>query len=180
MSMDFDLDKAVTVLERTPAALRALLAGLDDGWLGGDEGPGTWSPLSVLGHLIHGDETDWMPRVRTILGPHPERPFVPFERDGHLRDAQPPVLDELLRRFTELRAANLQELRGFGITERELAMQGRHPEFGPVTLEQLLATWVVHDLGHLAQIGRTMAQQYRDATGPWQAYLPVLHRPSHS
>jgi hypothetical protein len=167
--MDFDLDMAVAVLERTPAVLRALLAGLADGWLGGDEGPGTWSPLSVVGHLIHGDETDWMPRVRTILGPHPERPFVPFERDGHLRDAEPPVADELLRRFAELRAAGLQELRGFGITARELAMQGRHP-----------ATWVVHDLGHLAQIGRTMAQQYRDATGPWQAYLPVLHRSSHS
>ncbi len=174
--MRFELAGAVTILERTPAVLREWLAAAPADWVAADEGPDTWSPFDVLGHLIGGEETDWMPRARIILAQGADRRFRPFDRTAGIRATQGRTTDQLLRRFAELRERNLAELRSWRLTPEQLRWTGEHPEFGTVTLEQLLATWVVHDLGHLAQIGRVMAKQYGDAVGPWQAYLPVLHR----
>ena len=174
--MNFDLTNSIAVLERTPAVLRALLAGLPEDWTHRNEGPETWSPFDVVGHLIDGEETDWMGRARIILAQGPDRRFAPFDRFRHLRQNQGRPLDELLDRFAELRAQNLQELKRLPLRPDQLRLTGEHPAFGAVTLEQLLATWVAHDLGHLAQIARVMAKQYREAVGPWEAYLSVLHR----
>lgn len=172
--MSFDLREGVTVLERTPAVLRTLLSGLPEGWTRGTEGPETWSPFDVVGHLIDGEERDWMVRARTILESGTERPFEPFDRFRHLRENRGKQLDELLDRFAELRALNLRDLEALAIGPDELRMEGTHPEFGTVTLEQLLATWVAHDLGHIRQIVRVMAKQLRAEVGPWAAYLSVL------
>ena len=173
--MEYNLDDAIPVLERTPAALRALLGGLGDVWTRRNEGEGTWSPFEVVGHLIHGERTDWIPRVRIILaeGPGP-RAFEPFDRSPDLGAAPDATLGELLDTFARLRAENLSALRGFRLTPADLERRGLHPEFGPVTLRQHLATWVAHDLGHIAQVVRTMARQYTEAAGPWVAYLKVL------
>ncbi len=174
--MDFDLTQGIQVLERTPAVLRALLSGLSRDWTHGNEGPETWSPFDVVGHLIEGEETDWIPRARIILAQSANRRFTPFDRFRHLATNGGWGLAELLDRFAALRLQNLATLRGFQVTEPQLALTGEHPELGPVTLRQLLATWVAHDLGHLTQITRVMARQYRSAVGPWEQYLPVLHR----
>ncbi|HEX2164068.1 MAG TPA: DinB family protein [Thermoanaerobaculia bacterium] len=174
--MSFDLDRGVAVLARTPAVLRDLLAGLPDAWTHADEGPETWSPFDVVGHLVDGEETDWMVRARIVLGPGPERRFEPFDRFRHLRLNRGRTLDELLDRFAELRARNLEELAAMELGPEELRRTGEHPELGPVTLEQLLATWVAHDLNHLAQIARVMAKQLRGEVGPWAQYLSILHR----
>ncbi|HXF95246.1 MAG TPA: DinB family protein [Gemmatimonadales bacterium] len=174
--MRFDLADGIAVLERTPAALRALLAGLRQPWTHANEGPDTWSPFDVLGHLIDAEETDWIPRARLILAQGEHRRFEPFDRFRHLRLNQGTTLPELLERFTELRTQNLRELAAWRLGPDHLRLTGEHPELGAVTLEQLLATWVAHDLGHLAQIARVMAKQYREAVGPWEAFLPVLHR----
>lgn len=174
--MNFDLTNSMVVLERTPTVLRALLAGLSEEWTHRNEGPDTWSPFDVVGHLIDGDETDWMSRARLILAQGANRRFEPFDRFRHLRMNKGRTLGERLDRFAELRARNLQELKGLKLSRDQLQLTGEHPDFGSVTLAQLLATWVAHDLGHLAQITRVMAKQYRDAVGPWEAYLPVLHR----
>jgi hypothetical protein len=176
MTMNYDLAHGVAVLERTPAVLRTLLAGLPEDWTHANEGPETWSPFNVVGHLIDGEEKDWMDRVRIILAQEGDRRFEPFDRFGHLRATEGRTLGELLDRFAELRERNLRELKALSPSGDQLRLTGEHPEFGSVTLEQLLATWVAHDLGHIAQIGRVMAKQYRDAVGPWEAYLPVLHR----
>lgn len=173
---DFDLDEACAVLERTPAVLRAWLLDLPDSWLHATEGPDTWSPFDVTGHLIDGEETDWIPRARIILAQGSNRRFVPFDRFRHLeRNAGRPVA-ALLDELGVLRADNLATLRSWRLGEAQLALSGEHPELGRVTLQQLLATWVAHDLGHIAQIGRVMAKRYAGEVGPWQAYLPVLHR----
>lgn len=174
--MNFDLAKSIPVLERTPTVLRALLAGLPEEWTHRNEGPETWSPFDVVGHLIDGEEKDWMGRARIILAQDPGRRFEPFDRFRHLRLNQGKTLAELLDRFAELRVRNLRELEGLALGRDQLQLTGEHPELGPVTLEQLLATWVAHDLAHIAQIARVMAKQYREAVGPWAAYLPVLHR----
>ncbi len=174
--MNFDLQKAIAVLERTPGALRSLLAGLHEDWTRPNEGPETWSPFDVVGHLIDAEETNWMVRARVILAQGADRRFPPFDRLRHLRANKGKTLGELLDRFAELRSRNLAELSGLRLTPAQLRLAGEHPEFGSVTLEQLLSTWVVHDLGHTAQITRVMAKQYREAVGPWQAYLPVLNR----
>ncbi|HEX4575392.1 MAG TPA: DinB family protein [Gemmatimonadales bacterium] len=174
--MDFDLEKSIVVLERTPSVLRSLIAGLPPDWTSPNEGPDTWSPFDVVGHLIDGEETDWMVRARIILAQGSNRRFEPFDRARHLRLNPSRPLGQLLARFEALRGANLAELRALRLGPDQLTLVGEHPDFGPVTLSQLLATWVVHDLGHLAQISRVMAKQYRDAVGPWEAYLPVLHR----
>ena len=166
-----DLAELLPVLERTPVLLRAWLDGLPGAWTDCDEGPGTWSPYVVVGHLIHGERTDWMPRVRHIL----ERrsgPFVPFDREGE-RGARAPLADRLAL-FADLRAANLAELRALTLAPADLALPGIHPALGPVTLGQLLATWAAHDLDHVAQIARTMAKRYGAAVGPWAEYLSVL------
>jgi len=174
--MSFDLANSIVLLERAPAVLEALLDGLPADWTAPNEGPDTWSPFDVVGHLVDGEETDWLPRARIILARGANRRFEPFDRFRHLRSNTGRSLTDLLARFAELRRRNLRELRGFNLGERQLGLTGEHPEFGTVTLAQLLATWVAHDLGHIAQIARVMAKQYKDAVGPWAAYLPVLHR----
>jgi len=174
--MNFDLANAVAVLERTPGVLQALLAGLSDEWTRPNEGPDTWSPFDVVGHLISAEEVDWLERARIILAQGPDRRFVPFDRFRNLEANRGKTLEELLDWFADLRSRNLRELASLGIGPRELELTGEHPEFGIVTLSQLLSTWVAHDLGHIAQISRVMAKQYREAVGPWTAYLPVLTR----
>ncbi|MCA9736612.1 MAG: DinB family protein [Gemmatimonadota bacterium] len=174
--MDFDLDDAVRILERTPALLRTWLSGLPEAWIRADEGPETWSAFAVVGHLLDGDETDWMTRVHRILGPPEERRFKPYDRFRHLARNRDRTLPELLDAFATLRAENLRALTALELGPADLARTGIHPEFGEVTLAQLLATWVAHDLGHIAQIARVLAKQYRTAVGPWTAYLPVLTR----
>ena len=176
--MDFDLHRSVAVLERTPAVLKTFLGELPSAWTHANEGPDTWSPFDVIGHLIDGEETDWMGRARIILAQGEDRRFPPFDRFRHLEANQGKTLSDLLERFAQLRTRNLEELAELEIGPAELRLTGVHPEFGTVTLEQLLATWVAHDLGHIAQIARVMAKQYKEALGPWEAYLPVLHRRS--
>ena len=178
--MNFDLDDGIAVLERTPATLRALLDGLSNGWIITDEGPDTFTPFDNVGHLIHGERTDWIPRARIILGLQPGagggKRFEPVDRFAHKHESAGKSLGELLDEFARLRANNLETLRAWGLGDREFALEGAHPTFGAVTLRQLLATWVAHDLGHVAQISRVMAKRYRDDVGPWRAFLPVLDR----
>lgn len=174
--MEFDLNTGVQVLERTPGVLRALLADLPPEWSHSAEGPETWSPFDVVGHLVDGEETDWIPRARIILAQSASRRFTSFDRFGHLATNRGRPLAELLDRFAALRVQNLTTLRGFQLNATHLSLTGEHPELGLVTLRQLLATWVAHDLGHIAQITRVMARQYETAVGPWEKYLPVLHR----
>src|SRR5437764_2494365 len=152
----FNLKDAVAVLERTPASLTALLSGLPETWIRSTEGEGKWSPYDVIGHLIHGERTDWIPRARQILAGE-TRPFQPFDRTAQLTESRGKDLTELLATFSELRKQNLFILAGMKLTDNDLARKGVHPELGTVTLAQLLATWVVHDLDHIAQIARTMA-----------------------
>ncbi|HYW49685.1 MAG TPA: DinB family protein [Gemmatimonadaceae bacterium] len=175
--MDFSLPDALSVLERTPHTFRALLAGLPSAWTSPNEGPGTFSARDNLAHLVHGERTDWIPRARIILAQAGSRRFEPYDRFAHVHESAERSVDALLDEFASLRAANLDTLRGWSLTDAELALTGEHPAFGSVTLRQLLATWVVHDLGHLAQASRVMTKQYRDAVGPWRAYLPILDRP---
>jgi hypothetical protein len=172
--MSFDLARATDVLGRTPGVLRAFLEGVDDVWARGTEGPETFSPFDVVGHLIDGEETDWMPRAKIILARGADPVFEPYDRFRHWTRNRGRTLASLLEEFERLRGANLAQLRSWRLTPQQLALPGRHPELGPVTLEQLLAAWVVHDLGHVAQIARVMAKQYRSSVGPWVPYLPVL------
>lgn len=174
--MEFNLTDGIAVLERTPGALKSLLGGLGPAWTDATEGPDTWSPFVVVGHLIHGERTDWIPRAQIILSQGSDRRFAPYDRFAQFRESQSKTLAGLLDEFADLRAANLVTLRGFGLTPDQLALTGEHPAFGPVTLRQLLATWVAHDLGHLAQVARVMAKQYRDAVGPWREYLSIMDR----
>jgi hypothetical protein len=174
--MEFDLATGIAVLERTPASLRALLEGLSPQWSDATEGPETWSPYVVVGHLIHGERTDWIARARIILEQGPDRRFAPFDRTAQYRESRGQSLGALLEEFARLRADNLATLVGWRLTEKQLALLGEHPALGSVTLRQLLATWVVHDLGHIGQTVRVMAKQYRDEVGPWREYLPVLNR----
>jgi uncharacterized damage-inducible protein DinB len=169
----FNLSEAVALLERTPASLSALLTGLPDIWVRATEGEGTWSPYDVVGHLIHGERTDWIPRARHILAGE-RRPFEPFDRTAQLTESRGQSLDELLTTFAALRRESLAALAGMNLTEAHLSMTGQHPELGEVTLGQLLATWVVHDLDHVGQISRTMAKVYAGEVGPWGAYLSIL------
>lgn len=172
--MDFQLADGFAVLERTPAVLRSMLHGLPSSWSDATEGPDTWSPYTVVGHLIHGERADWITRAEIILAQGPNRRFTPFDREAQFRDSQGRSLPELLDEFAALRAASLATLRGWQLTDAQLALEGEHPAFGPVTLRQLLSTWVAHDLGHQVQVARVMAKQYRDAIGPWRAYLSVM------
>ena len=174
--MEFQLDDAKDVLRRTPATLNALLRHLPDEWVVSNEGPDSWSPFDVVGHLIHGEETDWIPRARTILEYGESRAFEPFDRFAMFEKSRGKSLGELLDRFERLRAESLRELEGMNLTPEMLGKRGTHPELGVVTLSQLLSTWVVHDLGHIGQIVRVLAKQYGEAVGVWRAYLPVLSR----
>jgi hypothetical protein len=170
---EFNLSEAVAILSRTPASLAAMLEGLPETWTRATEGEGTWSPYDVIGHLIHGEHTDWIPRAQHILSGDPG-PFVPFDRTAQFTDSQGKTLGELLKTFAGLRQENLATLRGMDLTAADLDRKGLHPELGEVTLRQLLATWVVHDLDHVSQIARTMAKVYSEATGPWIEYLSIL------
>jgi hypothetical protein len=172
--MNFDLASSTDVLARTPATLQALLADLPEPWIRGREGPDTFNPFDVVGHLIDGEETDWIPRAQIILARGPDPRFEPYDRFRHRARNARRSLAELLGEFARLRAGNLDLLRSWKLTDAELELTGIHPTFGPVTLRQLLAAWVVHDLGHVAQVTRVMAKQYRDAVGPWVPFLPVL------
>jgi hypothetical protein len=174
--VNFDLDHSIAVLERTPGVLEALLAQLPPEWIAGNEGPDTWSPFDVVGHLIDGEEAAWMPRARLILAQGVNRWFEPFDPFRHLTVNQGRELKDLLAQFRRVRDRNLAELRGLNLSQGQFQLTGEHPTFGSVTLAQLLATWVAHDLGHIGQITRVMAKQYREAVGPWEAFLPVLHR----
>ncbi|HEU5049587.1 MAG TPA: DinB family protein [Gemmatimonadales bacterium] len=174
--MEFELTTGVAVLERTPGTLRALLDGLPAAWIDALEGADTWSPWAVVGHLIHGERTDWIPRAGIILAQGADRRFAPYDRFAQFRESRGRSLSELLDEFARLRARNLATLAAWELDDRRLALEGEHPDFGRVTLRQLLATWVAHDLGHVAQVARVMAKQYREAVGPWRAYLPILDR----
>src|SRR5437867_11753326 len=170
--MEFDLAHSTEVLRRTPGALRELLAGLPEPWVRGTEGPDTFSSFDVVGHLIDGEETDWIPRARIILARGPDLRFEPYDRFRHRARNAGRSLESLLAEFARLRAANLELLRSWKLTARELELPGEHPSLGRVTLRQLLAAWVVHDLGHLAQVARVMVKQHRTEVGPWAD--PVL------
>lgn len=172
--MTFDCDQSIEVLARTPAALSSMLGGLADSWVRSNEGPDTFSPFDVVGHLIDGEETDWMPRARIILARGESVRFEPYDRFRHRARNVERTLQSLLDEFATLRAENLEVLRSWRLTAHELDLPGEHPGLGAVTLRQLLAAWVVHDLGHIAQTVRVMAKQYRDEVGPWVPFLPVL------
>ena len=175
-NVSFDLDDGIAVLERTPSVFRALLDGLSDAWITRNEGPETFSALDNVGHLIHAERTDWIPRAKIILAQGATRRFEPFDRFAQAHESRGKTLSELLDAFAALRTANVATLRAWRLSERELALEGEHPAFGTVTLRQLLATWVAHDLGHLAQTARVMAKRHREAVGPWREYLPILDR----
>jgi hypothetical protein len=172
--MDFDLDLTTEILEQTPKTLRSMLAGLSKAWVTSNEGPGTWGPDDIVGHLIHGEETDWTVRLKSILEHGEARAFTPFDRFAQIEKNQGKTLDELLDEFAALRAQNLQILRELNLQPSQLDLKGTHPELGSVTVKQLLATWAVHDLGHIAQISRAMAAGYTNEVGPWRTYLRIL------
>jgi DinB family protein len=171
--MDFDLELSLDVLRRTPASLGALLEGVAEPWARGTEGPETFSPFDVVGHLIDGEETDWVPRARLILARGNAR-FDPYDRFRHKARNAGRSLASLLEEFARLRAANIDVVRAWRLAPADLDLPGQHPMLGGVTLRQLLAAWVVHDLGHVAQAARVMAKQYKDAVGPWVPFMPVL------
>ncbi|MBX3174860.1 MAG: DinB family protein [Gemmatimonadaceae bacterium] len=174
--MRFKVDEAIEMLARTPDRLQALCADLSSTWTDADEGPDTFSTWENLAHLLQGERADWIPRARIILAQGESRRFTPFDRRAHRTACAGRSIAQLLDEFRERRASNLRELRGWSLSGSQLALTGEHPELGTVTLQQLLATWVVHDLGHIGQIARVQAKRYRADVGPWRAYLPVLDR----
>ena len=168
------MDEAVSILSRTPAVVDALLRGLPDGWIAAHEGGDTWSPFDIIGPLIHGERTDWVPRARIILEHGEARAFDTFDRFAQFARSEGRTLASLLDEFATLRQESLRELAAWRLTPADLDRCGRHPELGVVTLRQLLATWVAHDLDHVVQISRVLARQYSDEVGPWRAYLRVV------
>jgi hypothetical protein len=178
--MEFALETTAALLDRTPAALDALLRDLPDEWTLRNEGGDTWDAFDIVGHLIHADRTDWLPRARWILEHGEARAFEPFDRLGQEQASSGKSLGELLDEFAEVRARRLRELREMRLTREDLARRGLHPALGTVTLGQLLATWPAHDLTHLHQLARVMAHQYREAVGPWSAFLGVMQCAGHS
>lgn len=171
--MQFDLQKSILVLERTPAVLKTLLQNLPEDWTTPNEGPETWSPYDVVGHLIHGEKTDWIPRAKIILEHGEEKPFEPFDRFAQFENSKGKSLNELLDEFENLRKANLTALKSLNVAVN-LEKKGKHPELGVVTLKNLLSSWVVHDLGHISQITRVMAKQYKEEVGIWTKYMGIL------
>jgi hypothetical protein len=174
MGQPFVLAEATTLLERTPRVLDVWLRWLPETWITATEGGETWSAFDIIGHLIHGEHTDWMPRVRRIVESGPSRPFDPFDRTAMFVLSQGKNVGELLDEFAEARAGSLRELAALQIGDVDLAREGRHPQLGSVTLRQLLATWVAHDLDHISQIARVLAHQHSEHVGPWRAYLRVI------
>jgi DinB family protein len=178
--MQHNLQDSIALLSRTPVALDAFLRDLPEAWTLRNEGKNTWSAFDIIGHLIHGERTDWMPRAKMILQFGETQAFEPFDRRGQERESQGKSLTQLLDEFARLRSENLNQLRALKLRPEDLERHGRHPALGVVTLSQLLATWAAHDLTHLHQISRVMAHQYREAVGPWSTYLGVLHCAGHS
>ena len=174
--MDLSLATAIPILRNTPGVLCTWLSDIPEPWVIGNEGPDTWSPYDIVGHLIHGERTDWIPRLELVLKHGESRPFAPFDRLAQFKESRGKSLKQLLETFAELRAANLSRLESLDLRTGDFRRGGRHPELGPVTLGQLLATWVVHDLNYLGQIARVMSRQYKGAVGPWIEYLPILTR----
>jgi hypothetical protein len=179
-SNSFSLTESIALLTRTPATLNALLRGLPEIWVRNNEGKDTWSAFDIVGHLICGDRTDWVPRVRTILEHGEARPFDPFDRFAQKRESEGKSLEQLLDDFAQVRSESLAALQALNLQPADFARRGKHPALGVVTLSELLATWAVHDLTHLHQLSRVMAYQYRDAVGPWSAFLGVLKCSGHS
>lgn len=171
--MKFDLNRSIEILQNTPSVLESFLHNLSDRWFLSNEGPDTWSPFDIVGHLVHGEQTDWMERTNIILFGE-DKHFKKFDRFAQLEESKGKTIGDLLTEFRTLREKNIEFLTGLGLTEDKLDLKGIHPSFGEVTLRQLLSTWVVHDLNHIAQIARIMAKQYSDETGPWIEYLPIL------
>lgn len=172
--MNFELERSLEILERTPAVLQQLLGGLSDEWTHQNEGSDTWTPYDVIGHLIHGEKTDWIPRMQIILSDNADKNFEPFDRFAQLKDSNGRSLQDLLDEFKLIREKNIDILRKQNISNEDLLKTGIHPAFNSVTLGQLLATWTVHDLNHIAQIVRIMSYQYKYAVGPWKEYLKIL------
>ena len=172
--MQFDINKSIEILSQTPSTLKSLLFDLSEEWTTVNEGESTWSAFDVIGHLIQGEKTDWIPRAKIILGDSSNKTFKPFDRFAQFENSKGKSLKSLLGEFTELRKANLITLKSLNISEDSLNLHGIHPDFGPVSLKQLLATWVTHDLNHIAQISRVMARQYKSEVGPWLAYISIL------
>jgi hypothetical protein len=174
--MKFDLDKSIEILERTPKVIENMLKGLSEDWVVHNEGPDTWSPYDIVGHLIHGEKTDWITRVDIILSDNPDKKFATFDRLAQFRESKGKTLQMLLDEFKTLRKKNIIKLRLKEIDSTDLSLKGIHPAFGKVTLKQLLSTWIVHDLNHIAQISRVMSKQYKTEVGHWIEYLPILTR----
>jgi hypothetical protein len=174
--MRFDLHKSIEVLERTPLVVESMLKGLSEEWTTKNEGPDTWSPYDIVGHLVHGEKTDWMTRLEIILSDNTNKKFTPFDRFAQYRESKGKSLQMLMDEFKTLRKKNILKLRLKKIDSTDLLKKGIHPDFGKVTLKQLISTWVVHDLNHIAQIARVMSKQYKAEVGPWVEYLPILNR----
>lgn len=178
--MEHNLEQTMALLERTPGTLDALLRDLPDSWTQRNEGEKTWSAFDVVGHLIHGERTDWMPRIRRVLEFGETKAFEPFDRFAQERESQGKTLPQLLDEFAGLRAENLKQLRALNLRKEDFARRGKHPALGTVTMAELVSTWAAHDLTHLHQITRVMAHQYRNSVGPWGNYLGVMKCGGHS
>jgi hypothetical protein len=172
--MEYKLTEAIEILERTPLVVEQMLSGLSDNWVINNEGPDTWSPYDVVGHLIHGEKTDWIPRMLIVLSDGGDKKFEPFDRFGQFSESKGKTLQQLITEFKEIRKQSLDTLKSKKLSDADMSKTGIHPAFGSVTLKQLLATWVVHDLAHITQIARVMAKQYSAEVGPWKVYLSVL------
>lgn len=174
--MEFMVDKAVLLLERTPTILNSFLKGLPSEWASYNEGQDTWSPFDIIGHLIQGEKTDWITRSKIILSDADKKEFKPFDRFAQVENSKGKSLDELLTEFEKLRTENLAEIKKMDLSDNNLTLEANHPGLGKVTLKQLLSTWVTHDLTHIAQIARVIAKQYKDQVGPWVEYIGILNR----
>ena len=175
MSMELKLEQAIEVLERTPSTLKTLLEGLSDEWITNNEGGDSWSPFDIIGHLVHGEKTDWIQRLEILLSDSKDKTFTPFDRFAQFGDSKGKTMTQLLTEFENLRADNMEILKSKSLEESQFELKAIHPSLGEVKLKELLAAWVAHDLGHIAQISRVMAKQYKGEVGPWLEYLSVLH-----
>ncbi|MCF7559373.1 DinB family protein [Sabulilitoribacter multivorans] len=174
--MEYSIDKAIEILEQTPKTITSFLENLSDEWILSDEGENTWRAFDVVGHLVHGEKTDWIPRLNIVLSSDDSKIFEPFDRFAQFEDSKGKSLLDLLHEFSELRRQNLNYLKTISFSKADFNLKAMHPELGEVTLKNLLATWVAHDLGHIAQIARVMAKQYKTEVGPWLAYIPILNK----
>lgn len=173
--MKFDPQRTIEILERTPATLKALLSGISEQWYSNNEGGETWSPYDVIGHLVHGERTDWATRMEICLSDGPDKQFAPFDRYAQFHESKGKSLEQLLDEFETARTENLERWNSKNLSPTDYLKTGIHPTFGEVTLAQLLSTWAVHDLNHIAQISRVMAHQYKTEVGPWVEYLRILN-----